>query len=67
MIRKAYGSVSTSVMRKADFILQNITVSWMNAHTPLSLGSRGADKDTFLAPPGERIAFTEYSIKSYVL
>jgi len=67
MIRTAYGFVLANVIRKADFVLQNITVSWMNAHTPLSLGSRGADKDTFLAPPGERIAFTEYSIKSYVL
>lgn len=57
MIRKAYGSVSTSVMRKVDFILQNITVSWMNAHTPLSLGSRGADKETFLASPSERMRF----------
>ncbi len=55
----AYASVSTSIIRKADFVLQDITVSWMYAHTPLSLGSRGADKGTFLAPPGERIRFRQ--------
>jgi len=41
----------------ADFMLQNITVYWLDRLIPLSLVSRDADKGTDLVSSGERILF----------
>jgi hypothetical protein len=57
MIRKAYGFVSAGFIQKADIVLQDITIRWLNAPAPLSLSSRGAVKDSFLASSGGRIRF----------
>ncbi|KAI3490877.1 hypothetical protein L1887_45039 [Cichorium endivia] len=45
MIRKAYESPSRHLTRKAEFMLQNITCGLPDSCIPLSLVSRGTDKE----------------------